>query len=73
MRTVKELKLIFSENHNLLMYSKSNFSVESRKEKKSYVNKSKLDDDDDLNDEFEEFENNLFDIEKISMQQRDFQ
>ena len=68
-RTVIESKLVFSEDHNLLMYSKSGFSkdLESKKEVKLRENESEK--NDDFDDEFDDFENNLFDIEKISVQQ----
>ena len=68
-RTVTESKFVFSENHNLLMYSKFEFSrnLESKKKVKSHEKKSE--ENDDFDDEFDDFENNLFDIEEVSVQQ----
>ena len=68
-RTVIESKLVFSEDHNLLMYSKLEFSkdFELKKEVKSHEKKSEK--NNDFDDEFDDFENNLSDIEEISVQQ----
>ena len=68
-KTIKKSELIFSENHNLLMYSKSGFSTKSKKRMKSYVNESDQNDDDEFDDESDDFENNLSNVEKMSTQQ----
>ena len=69
-RTVTESKLIFSENHSLLMYSKSDFSKKS-KEKMSYANESESEskNENDSDDEFEKSKNNLSNIDETSRQQ----
>ena len=69
-RTVTESELVFSEDHNLLMYFKSNFSKRF-KEEISYANESESEskNENDSNDEFEKSKNNLSNIDETSRQQ----
>ena len=72
-RIVIDFELVFSEDHNLLMYSKSNFSkdFESKKEMKSHENE--FEKKNDFDDDFDESENNLSDVKKMQIQQQNFQ
>ena len=68
-RTVTESKLVFSEDHNLLMYSKSGFSRGLEPKKEVKLREDESEENDDFDDESDDFENNLSDIEEVSVQQ----
>lgn len=68
-RTVKGPELVFSEDHNLLMYPKSGFPTGPKGGMKPYINEPVQDDDDESDDESEDSEDNLSDVEEVPTQQ----
>ena len=72
-RIVIDFEFVFSENHNLLMYSKSNFSKDSESKKKMKSHENESEKKNDFDDNFDESENNLSDVKKMQIQQQNFQ